>query len=209
MKASTPSLAPSSLMPGLHGVEPRNAADLHDDAHRGLVGCESARGEHGGESDARQQGASGCRKFHHNLTYLPLFAARANCGSIDPAALDQNVDPEFRIIRRQRTAIPAGGETASCLETCRGLRIGDRAGRRANPEFARQQDMFCRREVAFDPRAQRFPKGPAHLAHRLEDRGQAASLGRASRCSRRSRSARYRAACEGRARPASSARSAS
>ena len=76
---------------GLHGVEPRNAADLHDDAHRGLVGCEGARGEHGGESDARQQGASGCRKFHHNLTYLPLFAARANCGSIDPTALDQTV----------------------------------------------------------------------------------------------------------------------
>ena len=38
----------------------------------------------------------------------------------------------------------------------------------------------------------RLPKNPAHLAHRLGDRRQAASLGRASRCSRRSRSARYR-----------------
>ena len=52
------------------------------------------------------------------------------------------------------------------------MRIGDRAGRRANPDFARQQDMFRRREVAFDPRAQRFPKSPAHLAHRLGNRRQ-------------------------------------
>jgi hypothetical protein len=75
----------------LHGVEPRNAADLHDNAHRRLVRCESAGGEHGGESDAHQQGTSGRRKFHHSLTFLPLSAARANCGSIDPTALDQTV----------------------------------------------------------------------------------------------------------------------
>ena len=84
-------LRPLFLDTHLHGVEPRNAADLHDNAHRGLVGREGARGEHGGESDARQRGASGCRKFHHSLTFLPLFAARANCGSTDPTALDQTV----------------------------------------------------------------------------------------------------------------------
>ena len=76
--------------PGLHRVKPRDATDLNDDTHRGLVGCKSSRGKHGGEGDARQHGASGCRDFHHNVTNLPLFATRANCGSIDPAPLDRN-----------------------------------------------------------------------------------------------------------------------
>ena len=62
MDALTPSFGAVFLDALLHGVEPRNAADLHDNAHRGLVGGESARGEHGGESGARQQGASGCRE---------------------------------------------------------------------------------------------------------------------------------------------------
>ena len=89
--ASTPSLAPSSLMPVSmalnHGMPPIFTTTP-------IVGLSAAKAPVAstvGESDARQQGASGCREFHHDLTFLPLFAARANCGSIDPTALDQTV----------------------------------------------------------------------------------------------------------------------
>jgi len=101
-------------------------------------------------------------------------------------------DPEFHI---SSSADRRSGTLRDRLlrGTCCGMRIGDTAGRRANPDFARQQDMFRRREVAFDPRAQRVPKGPAHVAHRLKDcrqgRGSRAHPGRGRRSSSAARCA--------------------
>ena len=43
---------------GGHGVEPRNAADFDDYADRGFGRGKCAGGDHGGERDAREQGAS-------------------------------------------------------------------------------------------------------------------------------------------------------
>jgi len=72
--------------PHLHGVEPGNAADLHDNAHGGLVLGQCPRGKGGGKSNARHQRAKGS-SFHD----LPPVKGPQKGRTLNAASIVQTV----------------------------------------------------------------------------------------------------------------------
>src|SRR5271166_266202 len=172
MVASTPSLVPSSLMPASmalnHGIPPIFTTTP-------IVGLSAAKAPVASTA-AKATPASRARLVAESFIIASFTSHRSPFGRV--------ADRQIRLLWvRWRPRIRYNSWPSEALDfpDQRGLalsgavlrpRIGNRGCRSPDLEFARQQDMLRRREIAFDPRAEPLPNDPAHLTNRLGDRRQ-------------------------------------